>query len=205
MWLPTFGAGVVRRCVRAGVREAGARPRRRSVVALPARGTLSTCGVSLPRPNPPSPSGCIRSPMRTDAHRPARLCRRCRPPFAARRHVGSCCGRPVVALAVLRRAFVDGRRGGRLSRGLFFGAVGRGGPVACATRRCGRVWCLGGRFVEPGRAGLAPVRPTGGVALVAGRLYLRSRLMTARVHRSWSEHLASSAIRFSSKCVSVSR
>ena len=75
MWSPTFVVGVVRRCARAVARLAGVRPRRRFVAAPLARGTLWTCGVSHPRMNPPSRSGCIRNPMRIDAPHLGRLCR----------------------------------------------------------------------------------------------------------------------------------
>ena len=54
MWLLTFVVGVVRRCVRAGACAAGARPRRRCVVAPPARAMSWTRGVSLPRAKTPS-------------------------------------------------------------------------------------------------------------------------------------------------------
>ena len=107
---------------------------------------------------------------------------------------------------VPRHALVSDRRGGRISRRLFVGVLGLG--WACGVRNAALrpglpAWLPVCRTRGREAAGL--VRATCGVALVVACGYLSSRFITPRVHSSCSEHLASSAIRFSSKCVSVSR
>ena len=206
MWSPTFVVGVVRRCARAVARLAGVRPRRRFVAAPLARGTLWTCGVSHPRMNPPSRSGCIRNPMRIDAPHLGRLCR-----LVDRRRLRRRLCVVVSTMSVVAQGRSAPRIGLRPAWRSDIPSVVRGGlglGWACGVRNAALrpglpAWLPVCRTRGREAAGL--VRATCGVALVVACGYLSSRFITPRVHSSCSEHLASSAIRFSSKCVSVSR